>query len=43
MSAGYGVNAEAGVGVNLGPGVKDLSGGVYSTVYISKDSKRINL
>ena len=39
FSAGYGVNAEAGVGVNLGPGVKDLSGGVYSTAYISKDSR----
>ena len=39
FSAGYGVNVEAGAGVNVGPGIKGLSGGVYSTSYISKDSR----
>ena len=39
FSAGYGVNSEAGLGVNLGPGLKDLSCGVYTTTYVSKDSR----
>ena len=40
FSAGVGTSAEAGVGVNVGPGLKDLSGGIYSTAYTCFDSRK---
>ena len=40
LSAGYGMNDEAGAWVNVGPGIKGFNGGIYTTAYISKDSRK---
>ena len=39
FSVGGGVSGEAGVGCNLGPAIKDLSAGVYTTNYVCYDTR----
>ena len=40
FSVGAGVSGEAGVGCNLGPGIKDLSAGTYATNYVCVDTRK---